>query len=902
MPISIQPIHCDDTLLHGDLYDESVCAAKVDGFIDYYRDRTTDDDKSRLRLLRLWKVGATLDADGRYVRRTTLQPDTKTSGGSNTTIKKYGHIGRAYFKDGVSLSLMPRDLRGALSEDYYVDLDLVRCHPAGLLQYCKANGVTPPALDEYVSNFADLENEWAAFTGASSDQTKRLVNILLNGGSFGVWLYSFGLPETTPEPPFVARLLRDVEMIYAEIKKDPHVVRIYQSRRKQWLRKPSDFVNGEPTQRKVALNKLMENVERCAIEHVFSQFTPVELRQLRYEWDGFAMPRSMFETKNLGWLHSFCDGAAPMYDLAFKEKPFDTSLLPIVAAAVQAKNESFKASDDEDINSDLQFDRDSYKEKDAKKLDTYAERKVHFEHFHAHIMDRCVIRNVMMECNVDGKLERKVTDYPQQNFGMRMPGLMEDAGAELKGKGKSFVKKWLCDANRAAYDCSRWLPFDGVYSADQHKRVPGSTFNEFAGYHPAIIDGQPTARDRKNFANWRKIAKEACGGTKPFRIFMQLVGHKIKNPQRRLEYAIVWRSMQGEGKDTTITAIELLMGSDQVLKLQQMDSFKQLGGTGRLKNKLLIQVNECDKSQMKGLEGSLKSWAVDPYVEVRELYSNPQKAKMFGLWIICSNKLYVISVDTDSGERRYFVFEGSGKYAACNNATKLPTQVWADLHDINGGMASPGFIKLLYNYVTDEYQPDYDFRAAKAENAQCDAYQRMMGAQRRDEISWLQDFIESCDISDLISDTNMALKGGDIDLRNDPVIADACRTPEFQDHPSWAATVRVSLESLYLHFKAWANRNSMNISATRTLKEFKNNLFEVLKLPVKRVELKVGANALMEFCPRTVYHYMTLHYMTYAKDHLMEEMRAMTKAEDDARNAIVEPVASDSECDASDSE
>jgi hypothetical protein len=882
MSLTIEPIHCDDTHLHGALYDETVCATKLDAFIDFFRTINTDDGKLYLSHLRKWKGGATLDGKGRYVRRTTLQPAKKAaSGGSNKAIKDHGHIGRAYFKDGISLSSMPRDLRGALSEDYYVDLDLVRCHPAGLLQYCKANGVHPPALDEYVSTFTDLENEWAEFTGATPDQTKRIVNILLNGGSFGAWLRGYDLPDTTPEPPFVSRLLKDVDMIFDEVKKDPHVVRIYQSRRKQFKRKPSDFAGGEPTQRKVALNQLMENVERRAIEHVFGQFPPSERKQLRYEWDGFAMPRSLYETKNLAWLQSLSNGTSPMYDLAFKEKSFDKSLLPIVTAALQSQNES----DDDDV--DVKFDKNSYKELDARALETYEERKIHFEYFHAHILDRCVIRNVMMECNVDGVLERKVTDYPQVNFGLRMPGLMMDAEGDESGKGKTFVKKWLCDARRAAYDCSRWLPFDGVYSADQHKRVAGNTFNEFAGYHPAIIDGDPTDRDRKNFANWRKIAKEACGGTKPFRIFMQLIGHKIKNPARRLEYAIVWRSMQGEGKDTTISAIELLMGSDQVLKMCEFKAFSQLGGTGRLKNKLLIQVNECDKSQMKGLEGSLKSWAVDPYVEIRELYSNPQKAKMFGLWVICSNKLYVISVDTDSGERRYFVFEGTGKYAACNNATKLPTQVWADLHEIGGGMESPGFIKLLYDYVTAEYDPNFDFRAAKDENAKCDAYQRMMGAQRRDELSWMQDFVESGDISDLLSVCNAGLKGADIELRTDTHVADACRTAEFQDHPSWKATVRVSVECLFRHFKMWAGVNCMQHAGNRTLKEFKNNLFEVLSLPVKRVELKVGADLLMEFCPRTLYHHMHLNYMMSPKSSVVSELNDMTEAQEAARHANV---------------
>jgi len=907
--LSLQPIDHEDTRLHGN-FTERVPTRVFDAVHKWVKNhpkgcldleaKAREEDRyfntTYSQVLRKWRAGATVGADGYLSRTVTLQPPGKVR---MADLKKHGHVGRAYFRDGVSLSNMPRDLRGALSEGEYVDLDLVRSHPRALVGYAHAHDVPCPALQTYVLEHKTIEAQWAQDYGVSPDVAKRLVNIILNGGTWGTWCKVNDVDAKAHKaPPAIAAIEAERDAFYELVKEDPAVKRAYMSKYQRWNR--GDKSGARPTKQKVALNALMENIERRVIEDILDVIAgddedTNDLARVRYEWDGFALPIDVYE-KHKTTFESVGDSDNPQhYGMTLKVKTFDTSLRQVVTIP------DAKEDGTEEVEP-IEFDQTTYDECDAHALCTYDQRKTHFEYFHCHIKNQGVIRKVYTSCGVDGDYVRTVEDYKLQELAAQIPGVLEDAN--MQDASKQFFKKWMRDPARAWYDKVAWIPFDGVYSPEQHKRLPGRTFNEFPGYSPHIAppargtdDGAPDDLDRENFALWKDVATEAAGGPDAFRVLCQLLAHKIKDPMGNLEYTIVWRSRQGEGKDTTISAVENLLSGDMVLRLQQMDGFKSLGGTGRLKNKLIIQVNECEASQMKGLQGWLKSAATDPYIEVRELYKNPEKAKSFGLWVICSNKLYAVSVDTDSGERRYFVFEGSGKYAAVS-PQNLPNRVWRQLHN---GLKRPGFIRLLYEFFTSKYDPDFDFRAAKQANAQTPAYQRMMGAQRRDELFFLQDWLESQGHVKLAGDLNRTLKGADAQFANN---TDLCKFetdgPQFHEHPSWDQKVRVSCKAMYQQFKLWGTVNGQKGAEQRTLKDFSNNLMHVLTLGLAEQALSAGSDFLIEFEPIRLYYTMYTGYMLFPKAEvlpLMEQWREAERVKQEANQPVLTSADSESDSD-----
>lgn len=866
--MNVTTIPHDETHLHGEFI-ERVPRAVFDAVNHWVKtnkqtvsDLEKDSEHNYSECLRKWRAGATLGADGVLSRKVYLQPSGKPRA---SDMEKHGHVGRAYFKDGISLSNMPRDLRGALSQGQYVDLDFSRCHPKALCGYAYECNVDPEHLADYVVNCTEYEQQWADDYNVSIDAAKRLVNIVLNCGTFDTWCKVNNLGNKFKQPELITNIEKERNEIYKLIKDDPVIKRVFKTKWAKWKR--SDSSQPAPTLQKVALNSIMENIERRVLENVFEMFDDDERKYIRYEWDGIALPIDMYE-KHRDYLESIGTPASPIddYKMSIKVKDFDKSLYQLI---------SFPDDDSTSQETDdmIEFDTETYDEADAVDLPTYEERKKHFEYFHCHIKNQGVIRKVYMGCGLDGHIERITEDFKITDMASQMMAVTKHDSSD-----KPFFKEWMKDAHRAWYDKCAWIPFDGVYSPDQHKALPGRTYNEFPGYNPAIVNGEITQQDRDNFNQWVDVAIEALGGKENFKVFTQLIAHKVKNPLANIEYTVVWRSQQGEGKTLTLSAIEKLIGNDMMLRLQQMDGFKSLGGTGRLKNKLLVEVNECESSQMKGLQGWLKSAATDPYIEVRELYKNPARAKSCSLWIICSNKLYAVSVDTDSGERRYFVFCGTGKYAACSN-TGLPKRIWGKLHR---GISSPGFIRLFYEFLTMKYDEDFDFRAAKQANAQTPAYQLMMGAQRRDELFFLQDWLESSGHVQAMEELNKSLKSKDKHHANpDDISVYQHDGPVFHELPSWNKQVNVGLKCMYQQFKNWSISNGQK-SQYRSIKDFKNNVTHVLSLGLKCQPLTMSSDDIITFEPVRLYYTMFTSYMMTPADAVVDQLQTWREAEREA--------------------
>ncbi len=835
--------------------------------------RTNGKYRTHYQHLKAWKDGATLQEDGRYVRRVRWKPPR----GSEGEILSYTTHGRMYPTEALSLALLRKDIRGALAFDHYVDIDMVRAQPRLLARKCQEHKIEVPTLIKYACNYQTMEAEVTQLTGCPPEAPKRLVNVLLNGGGFKTWCEMYELDsKETVVPPLVEAISQDRAVVWKHLhtEKGSVIFKEFDKKRTRAARQTQHPLSvqtwnalGDHKIMKTGMNALMQHLERLAMEHVYGQFSPEERQLLIYSWDGVMMPRTLFEEKDgITFFDALSapDGTA-CTGIAWKQKQFDNSLEAVASAKIDESTEG-----DVHVNLDYKlFDIVA-----AAKLETYIQRRDYWEHFFAKIDSEHAVAAVQWFTNPDGDLERRIRIVKTDAFVKEYPDLAKDAEQQEKQTGVpvQFVSYWLGrDTEKKRFANTTWIPFDGVYSPCQHSLYGAQCFNTFTGYNDNILAKEGVTKEaRKNFTNWRKICTECVGGEEPMKTFIQLIATKVKNPTRKLDYGIIMRSRQGEGKDTTVTAIERVVGRQHVLRMQQMDSMKTLGGTGALVEKLFVQVNECDKSQMKGIQGSLKAWTTDAYIQVRKLYQDPTMAKCHGLWLFTSNKMHVLSADTDSGERRYFVFQGTGRFAPATGKP-LETRVWADLHD---GMKDPGFSYLMYEYLTEIYDPNFDFKKAKAENAKAEPYQRMMGAQRRDELFWLQDFMEGNSHIHCIRDSNQGLGSEDQGLKNpDEHTYDAGQL--FHDHVTWKVPIRLSLKCLHNAFRQWGTMNSLAQAAHRTIKEFELNLCENLCLPFTVIACKKGGDQMLEFTPAALYFHMYKKYMMNPKEALIEELRNM---------------------------
>jgi hypothetical protein len=200
----------------------------------------------------------------------------------------------------------------------------------------------------------------------------------------------------------------------------------------------------------------------------------------------------------------------------------------------------------------------------------------------------------------------------------------------------------------------------------------------------------------------------------------------------------------------------------------------------------------------------------------------------------------------------------------------------------------------LYNYITDAYDPYYDFSQAKLDNSQTPAYQKMMGAQKRDELFWLQDFVETGGYIELMEETNVCLSDHDQKyINDDSITGDYGKI--FYDHCSWDKPVRVNIEFLHRSFRRWGDANVCEYVKKRTMKEFENNIITMLVLPFKVINCK-GAGKLIEFVPKDLYFKMYDKYMMSPKEELLGQLKARRQHnKDEAPTEIKDIVQLDSD-------
>lgn len=97
------------------------------------------------------------------------------------------NIGRLIAEKGESLQCFPHDIRAALAERYYWDIDVVNAQPTLILQYCEKAGLECMALRRYVECREAVLDEMVRNLGIERwEAKKRVVSLYFGGSSEGL--------------------------------------------------------------------------------------------------------------------------------------------------------------------------------------------------------------------------------------------------------------------------------------------------------------------------------------------------------------------------------------------------------------------------------------------------------------------------------------------------------------------------------------------------------------------------------------------------------------------------------------------------------------------------------------------------------------------------------------------
>lgn len=107
-------------------------------------------------------------------------------------------FGRVNPLKSLSLFTMRKELRHTLAKGYYVDIDIINCHPVLLLQVCQKNNIDNNYLCKYVDKRDKYCEEVMNTYNVSKDQAKKLFIQLLYFGSFESWAEEQNLKNVQP--------------------------------------------------------------------------------------------------------------------------------------------------------------------------------------------------------------------------------------------------------------------------------------------------------------------------------------------------------------------------------------------------------------------------------------------------------------------------------------------------------------------------------------------------------------------------------------------------------------------------------------------------------------------------------------------------------------------------------
>lgn len=102
-------------------------------------------------------------------------------------VKKLNGFGRVFPYGSLGLFSFRKEIRGALANDYYYDIDISNAHPVLLLQICINNDIECKYLSKYVKDRNKYLKMIIDEYNVNRNQAKELFIILLYFGSFKRW-------------------------------------------------------------------------------------------------------------------------------------------------------------------------------------------------------------------------------------------------------------------------------------------------------------------------------------------------------------------------------------------------------------------------------------------------------------------------------------------------------------------------------------------------------------------------------------------------------------------------------------------------------------------------------------------------------------------------------------------
>ena len=803
--------------------------------------------------------------------------------------------GRVFPADSVSVGNLLGPVRAALCHDTFQDVDLVNCHPTLLADACFASSVAVPHLAAYVHGRDEwLEKIRLAYT-VTRDQAKKLPLVLLYGGTLKTWLDDHGLsaPAFGPAADEVAlrvnELREDVDRIAQEVKRaNPKHWQSVQADVSRHNRKVAETGEGRRKNAKcVLLSHYAQNLERQAVEAVYTALSPEQRRRFVYCFDGFMLPLTHKVTPE--WCTEQVRGVFPSATWAVKPFAPDSALLDRLAeaaATLQKQDEPYDVpppNERQAVNFDIDY---------LRMCKRYRDKKAYWERFFCHIRlgDYVFCESVPQHDALDKhsadviwvrkmfymsekKLAERFGDFDTGLVAEKSGARNEETGGVILGEAGTrvsrgdgqkqlvfpghgkFVKHWTNDQFKRSFKHLRFFPECKPHAQLVHTK---DYYNTFKGYPEMLFEEtpvSPTAEAAVDF--WRDILCHMVGGDlSPEEMGDTLRGvecmfaHSIFNPAKKLMNGLIIQSDQGTGKGLTMSTMRSLVGTEHFISSSKLSDFFGEHAEGMV-NKLFCVLNEISFSDTKGLEDKLKALCTEETWTVNPKYVQPYEVDVYATIIMTTNNKFSVSINLAEGDRRWIVVSSTNKYAGKNMAAAR----WERLAAL---YKTPDFLRALFRHLRGVYEANrrYDFAAFKARNSRRKAYRDLASHSVPDTVYFFQDFIETKHFAACGTPvpSASAAEADDASVHSEDYV---CAQPPtgkeaFDELPEFGQTLRFNGKALTTTFRKWAEDNHYTFGAVRNEKQMYMRL-QSLNIPHDKVTR--GGKVFLEMNMKDLYRH-----------------------------------------------
>lgn len=578
--------------------------------------------------------------------------------------KKHNIIGRVFCKKDIGLQRFPREIRGLLTKDLYVDVDIVNCHPNLLCHLCDCYDIDAQSVINYRDNRDELLTEISNQNLISRTQAKETVISIMNGCKKSY--------DDLPVPTqFITSLYQEIKEIKTKI--CPHYKELHQ------------LVKDEHAMYKKNGGKKYKNADSTTLAWIMFELENKILSEMIAFWDTVLTYNAktikillfdgLLMAKQDG-LHGYiaqCEAHIMRklnIPIKLKIKPIQSIEIPLnsipsplpitlfMGILEQRRKQSFDLLEWDQLGRSTLLSK-LYEEEKRIKLDDNitprARKKQLFlnkQKINAEINERYKRQKEYVEQYIIHTIKPPLYIFRQNDEVVFWNTTeLKNAFTQLQ----DWFDSWFKDVEQASYFKADYYLYPEI--------CPENCFNLWTGFEiekkaPKLVMNEAMMEKLKIIH--RHISVLCNHDQVCIQYLLYYLSHTFQRPGELAGIGLLFVSKQGVGKDLFFYHfIGAIIGKKYCLQTSTMDHI--IGKFNKSANKLLLLLSEARGTDTFTASDHIKARITQEDYVYEEKFKQLITLKNFGRWIFFSNHKCPLKIEYD--DRRFVAIQCDSTYA-----------------------------------------------------------------------------------------------------------------------------------------------------------------------------------------------------------------------------------------------